>query len=58
MFSRRNTSLGLAVWLLVGVVLAFLRNYITTGLLLDIASAILAIVLWPLLLLGIDLTIR
>jgi hypothetical protein len=51
---RRNISLLALVWLIVGVVVAVQRGYITLALLKDILSAILAIVLWPLVLLGIN----
>lgn len=54
---RRGISLGLALWLIIGIVLAFIRDYITTDLLAGVASALLAILLWPLLLLGIDLRV-
>jgi|GEM_PF-921675 hypothetical protein len=54
---RRGISLGLALWLVVGVVMAIVRGYITSDLLAAVGSALLAIVLWPLLFLGIDLRI-
>jgi hypothetical protein len=52
---RRNISLLALIWLIVGVVVAVQRGYITVGLLEAILSAILAIILWPLVLLGISL---
>jgi hypothetical protein len=52
---RRNISLITLVWLVVGIVVAVQRGYITVSLLRAILSAILAIVLWPLVLLGIDM---
>ena len=55
--STRNVSLLLVVWLLVGLVVAVQRGYITATLLRGIVSAVLAILLWPLVLLGIDLKI-
>ncbi len=55
--STRNVSLLLVVWVLVGLVVAVQRGYITATLLRGIVSAVLAILLWPLVLLGIDLKI-
>jgi hypothetical protein len=52
---RRNISLLALIWLVVGIVVAVQRGYITVSLLRAILSAILAIVLWPLVLLGIDM---
>ena len=52
---RRNISLVGLIWLVVGIVVAVQRGYITVSLLRAILSAILAIVLWPLVLLGIDM---
>jgi hypothetical protein len=58
MFRRgRGVSLLFLVWVLIGIVVAFVRGYITVSLLAGIASALLAILLWPLVLLGIDLRI-
>jgi hypothetical protein len=54
---RRGIGLGLALWLVVGVVMAIVRGYITSDLLAAVGSALLAILLWPLLFLGIDLRI-
>ncbi len=55
---RRPSLLGI-VWLIIGVAIAADRDYLQK---LDtvrrIASAVLAILLWPLLLLGIDLHIK
>jgi predicted PurR-regulated permease PerM len=53
----RNVSLLLVVWVLVGIVVAVQRGYITATLLRLVVSAVLAILLWPLVLLGIDLHI-
>jgi predicted PurR-regulated permease PerM len=53
----RNVSLLFVVWVLVGLVVAVTRGYITATLLRLIVSAVLAILLWPLVLLGIDLKI-
>jgi Na+(H+)/acetate symporter ActP len=55
----RRPSLLVIVWLVVGLVLASQKNYLDNiDSLKRFASAILAIVFWPLLLLGIDLHIR
>ena len=61
MLRRRSFSSGLIslVYLVVGVFVASSRHYFThAGTLKPLASALLAIVLWPLLLLGINLHIR
>jgi hypothetical protein len=55
---RRPSLLGI-VYLIIGVALAADRNYLDSlGSLRTLASAVLAILLWPLLLLGIDLHIK
>ena len=53
----RNVSLLFVVWVIVGIVVAVQRGYITVTLLKLIVNALLAIFLWPLVLLGIDLRI-
>ena len=53
----RNVSMLLVVWVLVGLVVAVQRGYITATLLRLIVSAVLAVLLWPLVLLGINLHI-
>ena len=53
----RNVSLLVVVWVLVGLVVAVQRGYITASLLRALVSAVLAILLWPLVLLGINLKI-
>jgi len=53
----RQISLLLAVYVLVGIVLAYDRDYITTRLLKSVLSALLAVFLWFLLLLGVDLRV-
>jgi hypothetical protein len=54
----RRTTLLLVVYLVIGVVVAYDRNYLEN---LDrvrrLISAILAIVLWPLVLLGFDVQV-
>ena len=53
----RNVSLLFVVWVIVGIVVAVQRGYITVTLLKLIVNALLAIFLWPLVLLGIDMRI-
>ena len=47
----------LAVYLVIGLIVAYDRNYITSGLLKRLVSMLLGIVLWPLLLLDVDLQV-
>ena len=56
MFRRRFSLLGL-IYVLVGIYIAFAENYIGLRLIKLILSALLAIFLWPLVLLGVDLHI-
>lgn len=52
-------SLSSVIWLIVGVLLAYSHHYLKhVDTLKPIISAVLAIVLWPLLLLGINLHIK
>jgi hypothetical protein len=51
----RNISLVLAVYLVIGIIVAYDRDYITSRLLKSLLSALLAMFLWPLLLLDVDL---
>jgi hypothetical protein len=51
----RNISLVLAVYLVIGIIVAYDRDYITSRLLKQLLSALLAIFLWFLLLLDVDL---
>lgn len=51
---RRFGLLGV-IYILIGLIVAFSHSYITAGLFTRLLSAILAIVLWPLPLLGINL---
>jgi len=55
MFKRRWLWI---IWVLVGVFVAWEHLYITTRFLVSLASAVLAVVLWPLVLLGVSLHIR
>jgi hypothetical protein len=56
-FRRRFGLLGL-IYILVGIYIAFAYNYIGINLVKLVLSALLAIFLWPLVLLGVDLRIR
>ncbi len=57
-FSRRRYSWLFIIWILIGIVVAWERHYITLVLLKLILSALLAIILWPLVLLGISFHIH
>jgi hypothetical protein len=52
-------SLGTIIWLVIGVLIAASHHYLThIDTIKTVASAALAIVLWPLLLLGINLHVH
>jgi len=52
-------SLGTIIWLVVGVVIASSHHYLNhLHTIKPIVSAVLAVVLWPLLLLGINLHVH
>jgi hypothetical protein len=54
-----RSGLGTIVWLIVGAIVASSHHYFShVSALKPIVSAVLAIVLWPLLLLGINLHIH
>jgi hypothetical protein len=54
-----RSGIGTIIYLIVGVVIASSHHYLNhVGTLKPIVSALLAIILWPLLLLGINLHIR
>ncbi len=57
MIRRRFSLLGL-IYVLVGIYVAWADNYIGIRLIKLVLSALLAIFLWPLVLLGVDLRIR
>ena len=57
MVRRRFSLLGL-IYVLVGIYIAFAYDYIGINLIKLVLSALLAIFLWPLVLLGVDLRIR
>ena len=54
MFKRPISLVGL-IYIIVGIVVAWNRGYITVGLLKAVLSALLAIFLWLLVLLGINM---
>jgi len=52
----KNVSIGSIIYIIIGVVIASNRGYLSgLGSLAELLSAVLAVVLWPLLLFGIDL---
>ena len=57
MVRRRFSLLGL-IYILVGLYVAFAYDYIGVRVVKLVLSALLAIFLWPLILLGVDLRIR
>jgi hypothetical protein len=54
---RRFSLLGL-IYVLVGLYVAWANDYIGIRLIKLVVSALLAVFLWPLVLLGVDLRIR
>jgi hypothetical protein len=55
---RRPISLVFLIYIIVGLVIAWEKHYITVSLLKNVASALLAIFLWWLPLLGVSLHIH
>jgi hypothetical protein len=56
---RTGTSLGTVIWLIVGIVVAASHHYLRhLHNIKPIVSLVLAIILWPLVLLGINLHIH
>ncbi len=54
-----RSGIGTVVWVIIGVVVASAHHYFRhAGTLKPLISAVLAIALWPLLLLGINLHIK
>jgi hypothetical protein len=53
----RLRALILLIYVIVGIYVGWVYHYITPGLLRDVAEALLAVFLWFLVLLGIDLHI-
>jgi hypothetical protein len=55
---RSKYSWFFVVWVIIGIVIAWQHSYITVYLVKLVLSALLAIFLWPLVLLGISLHIH
>lgn len=55
---RRPISLVFLIYIIVGLVIAWEKHYITVSMLKNVASALLAIFLWWLPLLGVSLHIH
>ena len=55
---RRPLSLIALIYIIIGLVVAWDRHYITVDLLKRVLSAILAVLLWWLVLLGVNLHIH
>ncbi len=55
MATRRFFNLIVLIYLLVGIYIAWIKNYITVSLLKNVLSALLAIFLWWLVLLHVNL---
>jgi hypothetical protein len=53
--ARHKYSWMVIIWVVVGVIIAWTHAYITVAVLKVALSALLAIFLWPLLLLGVSL---
>jgi hypothetical protein len=54
----RSVSLITLVYLVIGLIVAWQRGYLTPSVLKAVLSAVLAVALWFLVLLGVDLRIR
>jgi hypothetical protein len=57
-YRRSGVSLIGLIYIIIGIFVAWDRDYIDVGLLRRVASALLAILLWFLVLLGVDLHIK
>jgi hypothetical protein len=57
MLKRRHSWLFI-IWVVVGLVIAWERSYITLKIVEVALSAVLTIVLWPLVLIGVNLHIH
>jgi hypothetical protein len=55
---RHSISIVGLIYVLIGLVVAWQRGYITVSLLKAVLSALLAVFLWFLVLLGVDLHVR
>lgn len=54
---RRGVSLVFLIYILIGIYVAWVYDYITPALLREVAEALLAIFLWFLPLLGVDMNL-
>ncbi|HUC27615.1 MAG TPA: hypothetical protein VMA73_33375 [Streptosporangiaceae bacterium] len=57
-FSRRRHSWLFIIWVVIGLIVAWERAYITLFWVKLVLSALLTIFLWPLVLLGVNLHIH
>jgi hypothetical protein len=57
-FSGRRHGWLYIIWVIIGLVIAWTRSYITIGVIKIAVSALLAIFLWPLVLLGVSLHVH
>ena len=55
LLSGRKYSWIVAIWIIIGLIVAWERTYLTLFLVEIVVSALLAIFLWPLVLLGISM---
>jgi hypothetical protein len=56
--TRSSAGLVMLVYLVIGFVVAYQKHYLTVGILKSVLSALLAIFLWFLVLLGVDLHVH
>jgi hypothetical protein len=54
----RRVSLLALIYIVIGIYIAWTRHYLTVGVLKAVLQALLAIFLWFLILLGVDLHVR
>jgi Na+/pantothenate symporter len=57
-FEKRRHSWLFIIWVIIGLIVSWERTYITLGLIKVGFSALLAVFLWPLVLLGVGLHIH
>lgn len=58
MVASRGVSLGTLVWIIVGVIVAISNGYASIQNFSSLVSFLLALFLWPLVLLGINLHVQ
>jgi hypothetical protein len=56
-YNRRGVSFIGLIYILIGIYVAWVHDYITPSLLKKVAQALIAVFLWFLILLGVDLHI-